>query len=245
MTISNFIPEQIHNERVAEQWLKTCSDHRGEQIISLAELLTKVQATARAETEQVERRWMWESHGHDGIYGDDGEMQCGECGVDYKRAPIEEVTISYQKARLAVLSKHKVQAAALLEKAAAQVGSHCRECAKNILSLIPTDYAAALAERDKQIVELAEQALYLELESAVRNHLKNHSDLGGDPFFALQNAFTLCRRGSSAPVERERKARLEEAEWWAGRSGMLRAAQKKRLAELRAAAERGKELNEE
>jgi len=28
------------------------------------------------------RRELWASHGHAGIYGDDGEMQCGECGID-------------------------------------------------------------------------------------------------------------------------------------------------------------------
>ena len=63
--------------------------------------------------EQVERKWMWQSHGHDGIYGDDGEMQCGECHVDYKREPIEVVTAAYQKARMdipALLAKTREQA---------------------------------------------------------------------------------------------------------------------------------------
>jgi hypothetical protein len=49
------------------------------------------------------RRLMWLGHGHDGLYGDDGEMQCGECAqfgcYDYKRAPIDAVRGAYNAAR--------------------------------------------------------------------------------------------------------------------------------------------------
>lgn len=36
---------------------------------------------------------IWRGHGHVGIYGDDGEMQCGQCSPnwDYKRAPLMEL----------------------------------------------------------------------------------------------------------------------------------------------------------
>lgn len=41
------------------------------------------------------RRLMWSEHGHDGLYGDYGEMQCGKClkiGCgDYRRAPMDKV----------------------------------------------------------------------------------------------------------------------------------------------------------
>jgi len=51
-----------------------------------------------------ERYLMWIHHGHIGIYGDDGEMQCGECSKfgcwDYKNAPIEAVRAAYQAAML-------------------------------------------------------------------------------------------------------------------------------------------------
>jgi len=33
----------------------------------------------------------WLNHGHDGLYGDDGEMQCGRCPADFKRQPLEEL----------------------------------------------------------------------------------------------------------------------------------------------------------
>jgi len=29
------------------------------------------------------RRLLWINHGHTGMYGDDGEMQCGECLSEY------------------------------------------------------------------------------------------------------------------------------------------------------------------
>lgn len=54
--------------------------------------------------------------------------------------------------------------------------------------------AAAIEPVIQREVEKAEDALYLELESAIRNHLKKNPGLSGDPFFALQSAFTLCRR---------------------------------------------------
>lgn len=44
------------------------------------------------ETERRIRVYLWLSHGHKGVYGDDGEMQCGEClpfgAYDYKREPL-------------------------------------------------------------------------------------------------------------------------------------------------------------
>ena len=50
------------------------------------------------------RRLMWLSHNHSGIYGDDGEMQCGECAKfgcwDYKHAPLDDVRKAYSAACL-------------------------------------------------------------------------------------------------------------------------------------------------
>ena len=31
---------------------------------------------------------LWQGHGHDDLYGDDGEMQCGRCHADYLRDPV-------------------------------------------------------------------------------------------------------------------------------------------------------------
>jgi len=48
------------------------------------------------------RKRLWLSHGHQGLYGDDGEMQCSECimyGVmDYKRDPLDKVEEAHHNA---------------------------------------------------------------------------------------------------------------------------------------------------
>lgn len=49
------------------------------------------------------RRYLWWTHGHTGLYGDDGEMQCGSCllmhqASDYKRDPIEKLIQSHEAA---------------------------------------------------------------------------------------------------------------------------------------------------
>jgi hypothetical protein len=53
--------------------------------------------------EQELRTVMWLNHGHTGMYGDDGEMQCSECSKfgcwDYRNAPMDEVRKAYQMAR--------------------------------------------------------------------------------------------------------------------------------------------------
>lgn len=50
--------------------------------------------------EQRDRYNLWTSHGHDGLYGDDGEMQCARCGVDYKRDSFIIVSAAATKARI-------------------------------------------------------------------------------------------------------------------------------------------------
>lgn len=37
------------------------------------------------------RKLLWLCHGHSVLYGDDGEMQCGECMIDFKRHSIEMI----------------------------------------------------------------------------------------------------------------------------------------------------------
>lgn len=55
----------------------------------------KAQAqAARVEAQELEtkyRRRLWLTHGHMGLYGDDGEMQCGKCVADFKRFPLERL----------------------------------------------------------------------------------------------------------------------------------------------------------
>ncbi len=46
--------------------------------------------------EMILRQMLWLNHGHTGMYGDDGEMQCAECLREYgfwdwKRTPAVEM----------------------------------------------------------------------------------------------------------------------------------------------------------
>ena len=43
----------------------------------------------------VMRRLLWLHHGHVGLYGDDGEMQCGTCLIDFKRSTPTEIEAAF------------------------------------------------------------------------------------------------------------------------------------------------------
>lgn len=54
------------------------------------------------------RRLLWLNHGHKWPYGDDGEMQCGECAItfgffDWKRTPVKEIEKRISKYNLRVM----------------------------------------------------------------------------------------------------------------------------------------------
>jgi hypothetical protein len=64
-------------------------------------------ASLTAERDRLEselREMMWCGHGHEGIYGDDGEMQCGQCArfhcTDYKREPLDVVRKAFHAAQM-------------------------------------------------------------------------------------------------------------------------------------------------
>lgn len=54
----------------------------------------EMQAEVAALTAEIRREW-WLNHGHTGMYGDDGEMQCNMCApfgfYDWKREPFEKL----------------------------------------------------------------------------------------------------------------------------------------------------------
>jgi len=55
----------------------------------------RVVLAALEQADSAYRMYVWLNHGHTGQYGDDGEMQCGECMrlgfYDYKREPLEKI----------------------------------------------------------------------------------------------------------------------------------------------------------
>lgn len=84
------------------------------QKLSAIEATLNVPLTEVVELELEVRRLMWLGHGHTGMYGDDGEMQCSECmrlGCwDYKRAPLSEVRAVYNAAILERAAKAQANA---------------------------------------------------------------------------------------------------------------------------------------
>lgn len=55
------------------------------------------------------RRMMWLGHGHAGMYGDDGEMQCMECQpygvVDYRNEPLDKVRETFRAVQMERMMK--------------------------------------------------------------------------------------------------------------------------------------------
>lgn len=49
---------------------------------------------------RVLREMLWLRHDVEhcaGLYGDDGEMQCAACGIDFKRLPAEDISAIFIK----------------------------------------------------------------------------------------------------------------------------------------------------
>lgn len=95
----------------AGETLGTCADICGPHAQDSHPDCAGGRETERYCLEQEVRHLMWIHHGHQGIYGDDGEMQCGECSKygcwDYRNAPLAEVREAYQMARFERMSSPK------------------------------------------------------------------------------------------------------------------------------------------
>lgn len=100
----------VTNEPTAIFVLDACADE-------LSALLAKHAEGHPSEAELMLRREVWLLHGHQGLYGDDGEMQCAECNLDYKRAPVEGIVECIQ-----ALGLRKLAGADLKERTS--VGEH-------------------------------------------------------------------------------------------------------------------------
>jgi hypothetical protein len=63
----------------------------------------QIEVTRAREIEMKYRKVLWMGHGHDHLYGDDGEMQCTQCpslAWDYRRAPLEVLERAVWEARV-------------------------------------------------------------------------------------------------------------------------------------------------
>lgn len=52
------------------------------------------------------RMLLWLRHGCDGLYGDDGEMQCAKCMIDFKRDSADSIEEKWHTAGEKALIKH-------------------------------------------------------------------------------------------------------------------------------------------
>jgi len=61
------------------------------------------------EDELILRKLLWLSHGcgYGSLYGDDGEMQCNKCGIDFKRDSVKEIKEKFQKIATDKLKKYE------------------------------------------------------------------------------------------------------------------------------------------
>lgn len=95
-----------------QQLLVARKDAQVQHAMGEIQTLTQQLADAQEEITRLERAYrqeLWLGHGHQGIYGDDGEMQCAECMPfgcwDYKRDPLEAVVEAASKARMQRVAK--------------------------------------------------------------------------------------------------------------------------------------------
>lgn len=69
-------------------------DHFHSNTYEFIGVIAQMRAAARAEgaREELElRKLLWLRHGCSGLYGDDGEMQCSACLIDFKRMSAREI----------------------------------------------------------------------------------------------------------------------------------------------------------
>ena len=61
------------------------------------------------EDEKKLRKLLWLHHGCDNLYGDDGEMQCSKCWIDFKRDSIEQIEKQLFKAKTWIAENNEIQ----------------------------------------------------------------------------------------------------------------------------------------
>jgi len=72
--------------------------------MSLADKVRLELAEGHAAEEHKLRELLWLRHGCTGLYGDDGEMQCVTCGIDFKRDSAADIEQRFQRMGLEQLA---------------------------------------------------------------------------------------------------------------------------------------------
>lgn len=74
--------------------LQACPELTAIDVLPLDRIAAALEAGERDSV--ILRRLLWLRHGHHGIYGDDGEMQCATCTLDFKREPADIIERSFE-----------------------------------------------------------------------------------------------------------------------------------------------------
>lgn len=78
--------EAARDQTYYGQWLGEADAHED----------TRRRIAAQEGDIQELRSLLWLNHGHRGaLYGDDGELQCGFCGIDFKRMDPTEIRVTF------------------------------------------------------------------------------------------------------------------------------------------------------
>ena len=76
------ILQAAHKDLTGQVWIPP---------IRLAPRKRKEAPESAIEEIAILRELLWLNHGHLGLYGDDGEKQCGTCMIDFKRTPASDI----------------------------------------------------------------------------------------------------------------------------------------------------------
>lgn len=98
--LANIYSTKAEAERLADFRDKKYGDGEFRKVVPLYSAPPLAEPYVEAEL-QLARQWLWINHGCDfgALYGDDGEMSCGNCHIDCKRMSIKEITDYIQRLR--------------------------------------------------------------------------------------------------------------------------------------------------
>lgn len=72
------------------QWESGFAEGSNSALSQSRQAIERVMGGAEIDEGKI-REYLWLSHGHQGLYGDDGEMQCGQCLLDFKRDSFDRI----------------------------------------------------------------------------------------------------------------------------------------------------------
>jgi len=89
--------------------LKIVKAHYPDDVVNINNLIETLGIKILEDENRILRRHLWINHGCEAhcLYGDDGEMQCGSCLIDFKRWDVKRIMKSIEAAALLKLNRGK------------------------------------------------------------------------------------------------------------------------------------------